>query len=65
MAQVVFIAAICILIRKDVDKVRFSKLIVLSISMVITYFVGWILKSNFIGACFGLENGNTNGRKGK
>ncbi len=43
VAQVVFIAAICILIRKDVDKIRLSKLIILSLAMVITYFVGWIL----------------------
>ena len=43
VSQVVFIAAICILIRKDVDKIRFSKLIILSLAMVITYFVGWIL----------------------
>lgn len=31
------------LIRKDVDKIRLSKLIILSLAMVITYFVGWIL----------------------
>ena len=43
VSQVVFIAAICILIRKDVDKIRLSKLIILSLAMVITYFVGWIL----------------------
>lgn len=43
VSQVVFITAICILIRKDVDKVRFSKLIILSLAMVITYFMGWIL----------------------
>lgn len=41
--QAVFIAAICLLIRKDVNKVRFSKLIILSLAMVITYFMGWIL----------------------
>lgn len=48
VSQVVFIAAICILIRKDVDKIRFSKLIILSIVMVITYFIGWILYYNGI-----------------
>ena len=48
VAQVVFIAAICILIRKDVDKIRLSKLIILSLAMVITYFVGWILYYNGI-----------------
>jgi len=48
VSQVVFIAAICILIRKDVDKIRFSKLIVLSLVMVITYFIGWILYYNGI-----------------
>lgn len=48
VSQVVFIAAICILIRKDVDKIRLSKLIILSLAMVITYFVGWILYYNGI-----------------
>lgn len=48
VSQVVFIAAICILIRKDVDKIRFSKLIILSLVMVITYFIGWILYYNGI-----------------
>lgn len=48
VSQVVFIAAICILIRKDVDKIRFSKLISLSLVMVITYFIGWILYYNGI-----------------
>ncbi len=43
VSQVVFISAICILIRKDNEKVRFSKLIIMSLAMVITYFVGWIL----------------------
>ena len=48
VSQVVFIAAICILIRKDVDKIRFSKLIILSLVMVFTYFIGWILYYNGI-----------------
>ena len=48
VSQVVFIAAICILTRKDVDKIRFSKFIILSLAMVITYFVGWILYYNGI-----------------
>ena len=48
VSQVVFITAICILIRKDVDKIRFSKLIILSLVMVITYFIGWILYYNGI-----------------
>ena len=48
VSQVVFIAAICILIRKDVDKIRFSKLIILSLAMVLTYFMGWILYYNGI-----------------
>lgn len=46
VSQVVFITAICILIRKDVDKIRFSKLLILSLAMVITYFIGWILYYN-------------------
>ena len=48
VSQVVFIAAICILTRKDVDKIRFSKFIILSLAMVITYFIGWILYYNGI-----------------
>lgn len=48
VSQVVFIAAICILIRKDIDKIRFSKLIILSLAMVISYFMGWILYYNGI-----------------
>ena len=43
VSQVIFIAAICILKRKDADKFRFSKFIILSLAMVITYFIGWIL----------------------
>ena len=38
--QVVFIATICTLKRKRVDKIRFSKLFILSLAMVITYFMG-------------------------
>lgn len=48
VSQVVFVAAICIVIRKDVDKIRFSKLIILSLAMVLTYFMGWILYYNGI-----------------
>lgn len=39
----VFITIICILKRKGVDKIRFSKLLILSLAMVIAYFMGWIL----------------------
>ena len=35
VSQVVFIATLCILKRKDVDKIRFSKLLILSLAMVI------------------------------
>ena len=43
VSQVVFIATIYILKRKGVDKIRFSKLLILSLAMVIAYFMGWIL----------------------
>lgn len=46
VSQIVFIAAMCILIRKDVNTIRFSKLIILSLAMVILYFIGWILYYN-------------------
>lgn len=46
VAQVVFIAAICMLIRRDVGKVRLSKSVVLSLIMLFTYYVGWILYYN-------------------
>lgn len=42
VSQVVFIATICILKRKDVDKIRFSKLLNLSLARVAIYFMGWI-----------------------
>ncbi len=48
VSQVIFIAAICILKRKGVDRIRLSKLIILSLAMVITYFIGWILYYNGI-----------------
>lgn len=44
--QVIFIAAICLLKRKGVERIRFSKLIILSLAMVIIYFIGWILYYN-------------------
>ena len=48
VSQVIFIAAICILKRKGIDRIRLSKLIILSLAMVITYFIGWILYYNGI-----------------
>ena len=43
VAQVMFIAAMCMLVRKDVEKIRFTKLIIAVFIMVILYFTGWIL----------------------
>lgn len=43
VCQVAFVAAICILKRKDVEKVRFSKLTVSALVMIAAYFIGWIL----------------------
>ena len=43
VCQVAFVAAICILKRKDVEKVRFSKLTVSALVMVAAYYIGWIL----------------------
>ena len=41
--QVIFIAAICILKRKDVGAVRFTKLVITALSLVAFYYLGWIL----------------------
>ena len=41
--QVTFIAAICILKRKDVKAVRFSKLVITALLLVAVYYLGWIL----------------------
>ena len=43
VCQVAFVAAICILKRKDVEKVRFSKLTVSALVMVAAYYIGWIM----------------------
>ena len=43
VCQVAFVAAICILKRKDVEKARFSKLTVSALVMVAAYYIGWIL----------------------
>lgn len=42
VCQVAFVAAICILKRKDVEKVRFSKLTVSALVMIAAYYIGWI-----------------------
>ena len=41
--QVTFIAAICILKRKDIGAVRFTKLVITALSLVAFYYLGWIL----------------------
>ena len=38
-----FIAAICILKRKDIKAVRFTKLVITALSLVVLYYLGWIL----------------------
>ncbi len=43
VAQAVFVAAICLVQRIDVEKLRFSKLIIATLAMVVIYGVGWIL----------------------
>ena len=43
ICQVAFVAAICILKRKDVEAVRFSKLTVSALVLVSAYYLGWIL----------------------
>ena len=40
--QVIFILLMCILIRKDRAKIKFSKIIIGMIISVICYFIGWI-----------------------
>lgn len=40
--QVIFILLMCILIRKDSAKIKFSKIIIGMIISVICYFIGWI-----------------------
>ena len=41
--QVAFVAAICVLKRKDIKTVRVSKLIVSALILVAAYYAGWIL----------------------
>ena len=41
--QVTFIAAICILKRKDLGAVTFTKLVITALSLVAFYYLGWIL----------------------
>ena len=41
--QVAFIAAICILKRKNVEAVKLSKLVISALSLVAIYYLGWIL----------------------
>lgn len=43
VAQVAFIVAICLIQRKDIEKIRFSKLIIVTFAMVAAYDVGWVL----------------------
>ena len=40
--QVTFIAAICILKRKDIGAVYFSKLVITALLLVALYYLGWI-----------------------
>lgn len=44
--QVLFVAALCILINKERNKLHFSPLIVSSIVCIVLYFVGWGLYYN-------------------
>ena len=43
ICQVAFVAAICILKRKDIQIVRFSKLVISALVLAAVYYVGWIL----------------------
>ena len=43
ICQVAFVAAICVLKRKDIKTVRVTKLIVSSMILVAAYYSGWIL----------------------
>ena len=43
VCQVAFVAAICVLKRKDIKTVRVSKLIVSALILVAAYYAGWIL----------------------
>ncbi|MDL2300268.1 hypothetical protein LJC01_01340 [Clostridiaceae bacterium OttesenSCG-928-D20] len=43
IAQLAFVASICLLLRKEIDKIKLSKLIIFTMAMIATYFVGWIL----------------------
>lgn len=42
ICQVIFIAAICILKRKDIEAVKLSKLVISSIVLVAIYYLGWV-----------------------
>ena len=41
--QIVFIATLCILVRVDIDKIEFSKMIIGTLIMVVGYFISWIV----------------------
>ena len=43
VAQVVFVAALCLFVRTDVKKVRFSPFVMMTIACVLVYFAGWLL----------------------
>ena len=43
ICQVAFVAAICILKRKDISAVRFTKPVITALLLVALYYLGWIL----------------------
>ena len=43
VCQVVFVAALCMLINTDREKLRFSPLIIAAVCCIAVYFVGWVL----------------------
>lgn len=43
ICQVLFVAALCVIINKEREKLRFSPLLISSAICIILYFAGWIL----------------------
>lgn len=42
VCQIIFIVALCIVKRKDMERIKVSPLIVMVIVLVVIYFIGWI-----------------------
>lgn len=46
VCQVLLIGSLCFIINKEIDKLRFSPLIIMAIICIVLYFAGWMLYYN-------------------